>query len=450
MWQTGGRLDRLLVIHVKFTVDTRPEIKLSLSRRKPLLLTPGKCTSDMVLELHIWGSAFELPSIDAQCLAAIFYLRCCLPHDEWKLVPSSDPRVSPLGELPALRDGDSWIAGYGKIVDYLQDISNGRWSLNENLKSQQHADNAAFTAFIKSRGQPLLDLCQYVSSDNYHNCTRPALAKILTWPNSWTIPQELRDQAKRRSEHLGLSSLDVDAAQEDEDRKEKTGLTAQIPKSLRKPKQTITSFLGRSQQKNRFRLDAVTEDFLEPMSDMLGDKQWLLGDHASSVDCLAIGYLALMQTMQLQHGWLGETLRTKHSRLDDWARRHTTEAFGTSVDGNAALPWQVPDPRSSIKVYHEILEGCIGALPVVGARYAVSEISYTTKQGVEGVRQKQTQLMRLQQRRDLYLDILTSSVASIGLIAWLMHEGMLRLPRWSRPAPSQRRFGEAGALLGLG
>lgn len=49
----------------------------------------------MVLELHIWGPAFSLPSIDAQCLATIAYLVKTVPQDRWVLVASSDPSVSP-------------------------------------------------------------------------------------------------------------------------------------------------------------------------------------------------------------------------------------------------------------------------------------------------------------------------------------------------------------------
>lgn len=49
----------------------------------------------MVLELHIWGPAFCLPSVDPQCLAAIAYLAQVLPRDEWVLVASSDTTLSP-------------------------------------------------------------------------------------------------------------------------------------------------------------------------------------------------------------------------------------------------------------------------------------------------------------------------------------------------------------------
>ncbi|EXJ65239.1 hypothetical protein A1O7_01580 [Cladophialophora yegresii CBS 114405] len=403
----------------------------------------------MVLELHVWGPAFELPSLDAQCLAAILYVRSCFQNRDWVLVPSSNPRVSPLGELPALLDGDVWVAGYLNIINYLRDVSGGKWDLNQGLDAQQQADKAALTAFIISRGQPLLDLSLYVSSDNYHNCTRPALATMLAWPNSWTMPHRLREQAKKRSEHLGLSSLDVDTAQEEEAKKENLGLTAHIPKSLRKPKQTVSGLLGRNQQKNRFRLDAVTDDFFDPLSEMLGEKTSLLGGPTSSADCLAIGYLALMQKPQLQHGWLSESLRTKHKRLDEWARRQAAEPFGTSTSKLQTLPWEACAPRSGPQICHEVLEGCIGSLPVVGSYLSVSEISYLHATDRGRYREKHFQVARLQRGQDVYIDILTATLASAGLISWLIYEGMLRFPRWSRPTPSQRRFGEAGALLGL-
>jgi hypothetical protein len=49
----------------------------------------------MVLELHVWGPAFSLPSIDSQCIAAIAYMTQAVPRGEWTLIASSDPSLSP-------------------------------------------------------------------------------------------------------------------------------------------------------------------------------------------------------------------------------------------------------------------------------------------------------------------------------------------------------------------
>ena len=52
----------------------------------------------MVLELHIWGPAFSLPSIDPQCLATVVYVRQILSNHEWVLIASSDDTLSPTSE----------------------------------------------------------------------------------------------------------------------------------------------------------------------------------------------------------------------------------------------------------------------------------------------------------------------------------------------------------------
>jgi len=54
----------------------------------------------MTYQLHIWGPAFGLPSIDPECLAATAYLKSALPRDAWVLVPAHDPSWSPNGQCP--------------------------------------------------------------------------------------------------------------------------------------------------------------------------------------------------------------------------------------------------------------------------------------------------------------------------------------------------------------
>jgi sorting and assembly machinery component 37 len=54
-----------------------------------------------MLELHVWGPAFGLPSIDAHCLAAIAYLQQAVPRGKWQLMASSDPSLSPTSIPPA-------------------------------------------------------------------------------------------------------------------------------------------------------------------------------------------------------------------------------------------------------------------------------------------------------------------------------------------------------------
>ena len=112
----------------------------------------------MVLELHIWGPAFGLPSFDAQSLATIAYLIQCVPATEWRLIASSDPSINPtsmilsdatrlklnrIGELPALRVDSIWTSGFRSIVNYLREHSSGQWDLDRVLNEKQRADCTA-------------------------------------------------------------------------------------------------------------------------------------------------------------------------------------------------------------------------------------------------------------------------------------------------------------------
>jgi hypothetical protein len=49
----------------------------------------------MALELHIWGPAFGLPSIDPESLAALSYLGHVVPTGDWSLIASNDAALNP-------------------------------------------------------------------------------------------------------------------------------------------------------------------------------------------------------------------------------------------------------------------------------------------------------------------------------------------------------------------
>ena len=45
----------------------------------------------MLLELHVWGPAFSLASLDPECLASIALLSAVVPLSDWALIASSIP-----------------------------------------------------------------------------------------------------------------------------------------------------------------------------------------------------------------------------------------------------------------------------------------------------------------------------------------------------------------------
>jgi sorting and assembly machinery component 37 len=116
-----------------------------------------------MLELHVWGPAFGLPSLDAHCLAAIAYLQQAVPRGKWQLIASCNPSLSPTSrrptrspyssnpdadELPALRNGDIWIGGFRNIFHYLAQCSAGEWVLDAGLPEQEGADCIAYAPHL--------------------------------------------------------------------------------------------------------------------------------------------------------------------------------------------------------------------------------------------------------------------------------------------------------------
>ncbi|KAI9888064.1 MAG: hypothetical protein M1823_000186 [Watsoniomyces obsoletus] len=125
----------------------------------------------------------------------------------------------------------------------------------------------------------------------------------------------LREQARERSHHLDVSSLDVDLSED--------AATAQqsvpgIPASLAtKPRNSLRDSVQRAQQ---FRLDGLVTSFAEPLQDLLGPKQFLITDaQISTLDCLVSAYLCLALLPGLPQPWLADTLRRKFRPLCDYA-----------------------------------------------------------------------------------------------------------------------------------
>jgi hypothetical protein len=278
--------------------------------------------------------------------------------------------------------------------------------LDASLNSQQQNDRTAYSTFLRSTAIPLIDLSLFVSAENYNTTTSSAYTAILPWYANYTVPPKRRDLARTRTAHMGLDSLDVDkrveegtgmapgrgtASAEFEAAKRAAGLptdakpTAMGPMSIGRGK-GLGGFLGTQQYAARFRLDAVSNELLEPLSDLLGDNEYLLGtSQPSSLDCLAFGYLALMLFPAVPQAWLKEAINTKFPGLatyihklrkdilteddinpaDVWAIK-TGSASSTLKSG--LLPWT---SRSQGFSHHTVtcLREFVGSLPVVSSLF---------------------------------------------------------------------------------
>ncbi|KAJ5156117.1 hypothetical protein N7492_008920 [Penicillium capsulatum] len=401
----------------------------------------------MVLQLHVWGPAFSLPSIEPHCLATIAYCSLVLPKGAWELVASSDPSVSPTGELPALQNGSVWVSRFRNIVDYLRQYSSGDWDLDGDLDESIRADNIAFSSFVESRGQPLLDLSLYVTSQNYYGNTSPAYGSLLQWPNQWILPPKLHAAAKARTEYLGLSSLDLQAMEEQRQRDHSAAVASgQVPKNLiQRPADTVSSLLGRTAQRNHFRLDALTGEFFEPLEAMLGKKQSLLAgetqDSLSSLDCIALGYLSLALVPDLTSPWLRDAMRAKAPQLTAYTEHMRRRCFGEipvevahayspQSTSPSPLPWREPGRITAAAVGSTLLTTLADNTPFlseVRRNRRLKQAAHSADSGLEELETEAVSTYAEKKNRDMYLSIATVVAGATALVGYVVHIGLLSI-----------------------
>ncbi|MCJ1394208.1 hypothetical protein MMC18_007086 [Xylographa bjoerkii] len=406
----------------------------------------------MALELHIWGPAFTLPSIDPDCLAAVAYLTQVMPRGGWVLIASSDEGRSDIRQLPALHDGSKIVCGFQGIVLYLRNISNGQWDLDATLTPLQRADCTAwvhrippcfsfvlkpsplniainaltvlfrFSTFLSTHALPLLDLSLYVSSQNYATTTRPAYAPLLGFPSSWVIPTRHRAAAKQRSVHLGLSALDLsNSSQTENDNDSSATSSISVPESLRKAKASVSAAIKAPETASRIRLHVLTENTLDPLATLLshvsptntaGSKEaYLLNlQRPSSLDCLALGYLALFLVPSVPNPFLATILKEKYPGLTHYVRRGIQQCYGGAVkledarpglgpstindedeevdlstynnmdigSGDVELPWREAPSSSPLGSVGIVLREAVGGIPGLGTLVKSDPIQYST------------------------------------------------------------------------
>ncbi|KAK2590024.1 hypothetical protein QQS21_012302 [Conoideocrella luteorostrata] len=340
-----------------------------------------------MLDLYLWGPAFGLPSIDAECLAIIAYLHNAPPSASLRLIPSNDPSISPSNLLPALNHDGVWTSGYREIVDYLTSKSLCK-DLDHNLAAAQKADTVACSAFLFANAAPLVDLSLYVSAANWSATTRPAYSSLLPFPLTWTLPPLIRAEAIRRAEHLGLAELDTDF-----DPNGGLHLTAgrdALPETIRKQlpartKKTVHEEMT-PEQAAAIRLFSLAEDTLSVLNSLL-DEEPVGNDESpaffreastSSLDCLAYGFLALMVVPPVPRCFLKDFIEAETPRLATFVERLTPPQpdWTTAVEPSTVL-------GSGVRVADSIVRN----VPSVG-EYYINEMRYRREAGIKGLDQR--------------------------------------------------------------
>ncbi|KAI1137259.1 outer mitochondrial membrane transport complex protein-domain-containing protein [Hypoxylon sp. FL0543] len=388
----------------------------------------------MALELHVWGPAFGLDSIDPECLAAIACFRSFVPREDWTLIASNDASISPAYRLPALSHKGTWTSGYTDIVSYL--AKHGNLHVDDDLTPLQRADSLACASFLATRGSGLLAMSLYVSPKAWTEMTRPAYSTLLPFPLTWTVPPAIRAAAIAKAEHFGIGHL---AAEVD----------AEEPSSSSPAETTATGFLrlrerlgpSRAMQPEHtaaIRFQHFAEDFFSVLDQLRGDKTFFLrDDKPSSIDFLALGYFQLMR-VQTPHPILKNALEESYAGLVAFEKE--MRSFGRDYE----LPWREPPSRGALGLIGRFAQGSLDAVPGVGDGLRKWRVGGVNAQGEDDVRDP-SQLIAV-------VGGAVASLAVLGAVALFRALAPFGAAthRFEAARPDKTgllQFGEIGALL---
>ncbi|KAK3329096.1 Tom37 C-terminal domain-containing protein [Apodospora peruviana] len=416
----------------------------------------------MVLEVHVWGPAFGLASIDAECLATVAYLKQTttptsnLPQAankyDYRLIQSS-PSAVPTNRLPALHDpsNNTWISGYSSIISHLKStaLPSPTEKYHEHSARKQ-ADSTAYIAFLSAHAAPLVALSLYVSSANWAATTRPAYSAILPFPLPWVEPPAIRAAMSERAAHLGLSSLDTDAEAEKIEAAETASAAAgwvQVPASIKqKTRQKTIKESMTPEQKSRIVLEGVTTDVLDVLAAVDWDEQTV------ELRCLAFAYLALMLVPPVPRSFLSEVI----GRKEFWGLCEFVDVVRSSMGQPSLLYWETPSTRARLISEGKKTESPSSNTAVaLTARFAHGLVHDIPLIGQEWRRWWAQRRVRQQQQSKAHIALATVGgvvfvAANVGL--FYLYKGLLPfgapVQSWRAPVTlGLSGFGAAGALF---
>ncbi|KAI0422714.1 Tom37 C-terminal domain-containing protein [Xylaria grammica] len=314
----------------------------------------------MSFQLHVWGPAFGLESIDAECLAAIAAFRHIFHHDDWSLIASNDTSLNPDHTLPALFHDDTWTSGYTNIISYLihHSTSYVKSLVDNDLTPQQEADLLAYSSYLSTRGSALVALSLYASPNAWVELTRPAYSALLPFPLTWTIPTAIRAAAVEKADYLGMGFLAAEA--EADEAAAKSGAETTSTGFLRLRQQLGPRKSMQPEQTAAIRFEQLADDFFTTLDDLRGSRRYLLGTPSpSSLDFLTYGYLALMR-VQTPYPILARSLRAKSRPTMQFLQMMESESQGY------VLPRQESSPRGLPRTMCVFADGAIESIAGAG------------------------------------------------------------------------------------
>lgn len=273
------------------------------------------------MQLYVWGPALNAPSIDPKCVVIESYLR--LVKQKYTIVTCNDPQTSPTGELPLLKDGSVWIAGASRILNHL--VKRGK-DANNDLTAEQKAEYLAYSTLATEKLYDCMLYTWYADSTNFIKNIRPTYAKLLSFPSRYLVPIQLKKSAKDR-----LAKYNVEITADD----------AGLPQN---EKEEMKELL----KTGWHHMYQLARDTYDTLQSHLGDKEYMFGDSATTLDCIVFGYLSLHLYPDLAHRRLQHILTNEYPRLARYCDRVKALLYDNDKENQQQLESQPAEDVPSL------------------------------------------------------------------------------------------------------
>lgn len=309
---------------------------------------------------------------------------------------------------------------------------------------------------MRSRGQQLLDLYLFESSENYYGAAKRAWTALLPWHARFAAPPAMRRAAKARTAHLGISGLDLDEL--DKAREDAAGGAAaadgmqgaaagSAAASLLAQQRRLTEFLRRPDYVDSFRLYALVDQFCEPLVEQMGAKTGLLTDgELTSVDHVALGYLMVMLRADVPKRWLPNAIEAKYPKLIQYVER-LEEDLARRLKGRAFETAQQPKFLHGLAY---IANSILQSIPMFG--HANISISSESEKALERYSQTKSVFERYRILQYAAIAFGTLGVTSLGALGYLQWHSKREddfVIRSGRRGSRLADFGDAGEFLAV-
>jgi sorting and assembly machinery component 37 len=239
--------------------------------------------------------------------------------------------------------------------------------------------------------------------------------------------------------------LDLEAVEEKRKSEQAAAVAAgQLPRNLiQRPRDTVSSLLGKTTLPNQFKLEALTAEFFESLEQLLDGKSYLLSDEQPcSLDAFVVGYCSLMVIPELPFAWLRNAANTKSPRLAQYIERMRQRCYGVVAVSDAfraesttapQIPWQPPERATVHKIGGTLIDNLADATPILrefrrNSRLRES-LAGSSSSDFSAAEKRMLSQYATASRKDLYLSIGSVAAGVATLIGYMFHVGLLTVTR---------------------